>query len=67
MAMYIVAQECIACGDCEPVCPTKSITEGKIVFEIDASTCTECEGEYDEPQCVAICEIPSCILPLKAA
>jgi Fe-S-cluster-containing hydrogenase component 2 len=67
VAMYIVSQECIACGDCEPVCPTNSITEGKIVFEIDAATCNECKGEYDEPQCVAICEILNCILPLQAA
>lgn len=67
MAMYIVAQECIACGDCEPVCPTGAITEGKIVFEIDADTCNECEGEAEAPQCAEICEIPNCILPLKAA
>ena len=35
MALYIVDAECISCGDCEPVCPTNSITEGKIIFEID--------------------------------
>jgi Fe-S-cluster-containing hydrogenase component 2 len=67
MAMYIVAEECINCGDCEPVCPTKSIKAGKVVFAIDAATCTECEGEADEPRCVEICEVSHCILPLKAA
>ncbi len=67
MAMYIVADECISCGDCQPECPTKSIIEGKIVFEIDASTCTECEGDFDSPKCVELCPIDNCILPKKAA
>jgi ferredoxin len=66
MAMYIVADECISCGDCEPECPTSSIAERKIVFEIDAATCTECEGEYDEPKCVEVCPVANCILPLTA-
>jgi len=35
MALYIVEADCISCGDCEPVCPTMSITEGSIVFKID--------------------------------
>jgi len=34
MALYIVAEECISCGDCEPVCPTASIFEGKIVSHL---------------------------------
>lgn len=67
MAMYIVSEECISCGDCAPVCPTRSITEGKVVFHINPNTCNECAGDYDEPQCAAICEVPNCILPLKAA
>lgn len=66
MSMTIVAAECISCGDCEPVCPTNAITEGKIVFEIDPDVCTECKGDFDEPQCVVICEIPGCIIPLSA-
>ena len=66
MALYIVDAECISCGDCVPVCPTQSITESKIVFVIDPKTCTECEGEYDEPQCVDICPVDNCILPLAS-
>ncbi len=67
MAMYIVSEECISCGDCEPVCPTGAIKEGKIVYQIDPEVCTECEDDFDEPQCVEICEIPGCILQLQVA
>jgi ferredoxin len=66
MALYIVADECISCGDCEPVCPTNSISEGAIVYEIDKDTCTECVGDFDKPQCVKVCPIDNCILPLTA-
>jgi len=66
MALYIVEAECISCGDCEPICPTQSIKSGKIVFEIDARTCTECEGDHDEPQCVSVCPVDNCILPLAS-
>ena len=65
--MYIVSEECISCGDCEPVCPTGAIKEGKIVYQIDPEVCTECEDDFDEPQCVEICEIPGCILQLQVA
>ena len=64
MALYIVKEECISCGDCEPVCPTASIFEGKIVFEIEKSTCTECEGDFDVPQCVKVFPVDNCILPV---
>ncbi len=67
MAMYIVAEECISCGDCLAVCPTGAISEGKIVFQIDPDVCTECADDFDEPQCVEICEIPGCIQPLQMA
>ncbi|WP_340120759.1 4Fe-4S dicluster domain-containing protein [Methylobacter svalbardensis] len=66
MALYIVEADCISCGDCEPVCPTMSITEGSIVFKIDKKTCTECKDDFDIPQCVKVCPIDNCILPLEA-
>lgn len=66
MALYIVAEECISCGDCEPVCPTSSIYEGSIVFEIEKSTCTECEDDYDAPECVRVCPVDNCILQIEA-
>lgn len=66
MALYIDKNECTACGDCEPVCPTQSITPFKGVFKIDPETCTECEGDFDAPRCLEVCEVPDCILPLSA-
>jgi len=55
MALKILQAECTSCGDCKPVCPTKSITDKGGIFKINPATCTECEGEFDEPQCVSVC------------
>ena len=27
---YVINKECIACGSCEPECPTDAISEGEI-------------------------------------
>lgn len=63
MALQIMRDLCTACGACEPACPTQSISPAKGVYQIDASTCTECEGEYDSPQCQDACLEEDCILP----
>ena len=44
MAMQIVRTACTACGDCQSVCPTKSITPFKGVYKIDPDTCTGCNS-----------------------
>ena len=54
MAMKIDPDMCTACGDCKPVCPTKSISSGKIFYKIDAATCTECSGKYKDKPYVGI-------------
>ena len=61
MAMQINADECISCGSCEFECPTSSISSGLVAYKINASTCTECEGEYSSPNCVGACPIDECI------
>ena len=63
MALKIVAEVCTACGDCEPVCPTNSITPHKGVYAINADSCTECEGDFDVAQCLDACMEDDCILP----
>jgi ferredoxin len=64
MALKIVRDLCTACGDCEPICPTQSITPFKGVFKIAADTCTECEGEFDNPKCLEVCMEDDCIVPV---
>ena len=54
MAMKIT-EDCIACGACEEECPVNAISEGDEYYEIDPNVCVECEGYFDEPQCVATC------------
>ena len=66
MALQIVMDLCTACGDCEPVCPTNSIAPFKGLFKIESSTCTECEGDFDTPQCLDVCMEDDCIIPLPA-
>jgi ferredoxin len=60
MAMKIT-DECISCGACVPECPTESISEGDTYYVIDISTCVECVGHADSPQCVSVCPV-DCIV-----
>jgi len=41
--IYVTADDCVGCGDCELVCPTNAITmiDGKAV--IDVENCIDCE------------------------
>lgn len=55
MAMKIIVDECTACGDCEPVCPSAAITQKGGIYRINPDTCTECDGDADSPQCVSVC------------
>ena len=61
MAMTIT-DECISCGACEPECPVEAISEGDVIYLIDAEICVECEGHYDSSQCVEVCPV-ECIIP----
>ncbi|MFZ5432632.1 MAG: YfhL family 4Fe-4S dicluster ferredoxin [Calditrichota bacterium] len=56
MAM-IIDETCIACGACEPECPTNAISEGDEIFIIDADACVECVGHFDAPRCVEVCPV----------
>jgi ferredoxin len=66
MAMKINPDMCTSCGDCEPECPTASISTKKGLYVINANECTECEGEYSKPQCVKVCPIKGCITQIAA-
>lgn len=51
---YIIDDSCIACGVCEPECPTGAISEGDI-YVIEADACIDC-GD-----CADVCPTGSCI------
>ena len=61
MALKINRDICTSCGDCEHKCPTKSIKPFKGAYKIVEDTCTECEGTFDEPQCLKVCMEDGCI------
>jgi ferredoxin len=63
MALKILRDLCLACGECESACPTDSIAPAKGVFQINADTCTECEGHASTPQCQDACLEDGCIVP----
>ena len=52
---YRITDECILCGACEPECPVEAIHDEEEQSVIDADICVECEGHFDEPQCVSVC------------
>lgn len=58
---YLINEECINCGACEPECPNQAITEGDEIYEIDPDKCTECVGHFDESQCAAVCPVDACV------
>ena len=58
---YMITEECILCGVCEPECPNEAISEGDVIYVIDPDRCTECVGFYDESQCAAVCPVDACV------
>lgn len=57
-----ITEACVNCFACEPLCPSNAISEAKPVFKIDARACTECDGDYADPQCASICPVEGAIL-----
>ena len=58
---YMITDECILCGACEPECPNEAITEGEEIYVINHELCKECVGDYDEPQCALVCPVDCCL------
>lgn len=61
MSLEII-ESCVNCWACLPLCPNDAIYEAAPTFLINADKCTECEGDFDEPQCATICPIEGAIL-----
>ncbi len=58
---YMITEECINCGACEPACPNAAISAGDERYVIDPAKCTECVGHYDESQCASVCPVAACV------
>jgi len=58
---FIITEECINCGACEPECPNQAITAGEELYVIDPDKCTECVGHFDSSQCAAVCPVEACV------
>ncbi len=61
MALQII-HACVNCCACVEVCPNETIYADTPHFLIDEGKCTECLGEYADPQCAAICPIECAIV-----
>ncbi|HBA34339.1 MAG TPA: ferredoxin [Gammaproteobacteria bacterium] len=63
MSLEIV-DSCVSCHACYDVCPSNAIEMSALQkhFVIDPKKCTECEGDYADPQCASICPIEETIL-----
>lgn len=61
MALKII-NTCVNCYACEPLCPSQAIYMAEAHFLINPRKCTECEGDFHEPQCASICPIEGAIL-----
>ncbi len=59
---YRIIETCVNCWACEPLCPSQAIYQSRPHFKIDIKKCSECEGDYADPQCVNICPIEGAIL-----
>lgn len=61
MSLSIV-ESCVNCWACLDVCPSEAIFSDEPHFKINAKKCTECEGDFADPQCASICPIEGAIL-----
>ena len=48
---YIISDECINCGACEPECPTNAISAGDTKYVVTAEECISCGA------CAGVCPV----------
>ena len=48
---YVISDECIVCGACEPECPVGAISMGEERYDIDPEKCE------DDGKCVEVCPV----------
>ncbi len=57
----LINDDCTNCDACVDSCPNEAISEGDMIYVIDAAKCTECVGAEDEPQCALVCPVEACV------
>jgi len=57
-----ITDRCVNCYACQDVCPSQAISQGAARFEIDPLACTECAGQFADPQCASICPVEEALL-----
>jgi ferredoxin len=58
---FMITEECINCGACEPDCPNQAISAGDELYIIDPNRCTECVGHYEKSKCAEVCPVDCCV------
>lgn len=53
---YVITDECVSCGTCQPECPVEAISQGDDKYVIDPAKCTDCGS------CAEVCPV-ECIKP----
>jgi len=48
---YVINEDCINCGACEPACPTEAISAGDTIYVIDPDKCIDCT------ECAEVCPV----------
>ena len=48
---YVISEDCVSCGTCEPECPVEAISEGEDKYVINPGKCTECGA------CAEVCPV----------
>ncbi len=59
---YSIIETCVSCHACLQICPSEAIYQAENHFMVDAKKCTDCEGDYADPQCSSICPVEGAIL-----
>lgn len=57
-----IESPCVNCFACMTVCPNGAISQSKPHFVVNPRKCTECVGDFETPQCAAICPVEEAIL-----
>jgi ferredoxin len=60
-----ITDDCTSCDACRPTCPNKAISEGDVIYSINAELCTECVGAEDSPQCQLVCPADCIVVGVK--